>query len=177
MMLSWLLETLLGLSLAGLTVAGLYEAWQNRRSLAALWQSGVAVAAALVGIFVIRTWPWQWLISIAEWLFNWLAPHLFKWVVEILEFLILTVLVEVVTLAWEFLTNLSGNFYTLPLLAVLGVWLVYLKFSHKRDQKRFRKMEAEGSSGKPKRSKAVMQIFRSVFKRGLILGRRLKNGL
>ena len=142
-MLSWLLETLLGILLAGLTVAGFYEAWQNRRSSAGLLQAGVAVAAAWVGVFGISTWPWRWLVSVLEWLFNWLIPHLFQWVIEIIEFLILTVVPEAATLVWELLTNLGGNFYTLPILAVLAVWFVYLKFSHARDRQRLRNIESK----------------------------------
>lgn len=176
-MLSWLLETLLGLLLAGLTVAGFYEAWQNRRSSAGLLQVSVALAAVWVGMFVISTWLWRWSVSIVEWLFNWLVPHLFKWVMEILEFLILTVVPEAVTHAWELVTNLGGNFYTLPIAIVLAVWFVYLKFSHERDRQRFRNIESNERLGNFNWGEAIRNMFRPLFRWGSILERRLKNGL
>ncbi len=161
-MISWLLETLLGFLLVGLTVAGAYEVWQNRRSPAALLHSGVAIASSIVGLFVVSTWPWRWINSIAHWLINWLVPHLVKWVFEFVEFLILTVLVEIVTTAWDFLPTLSGNFFTLPLLVVLAVWCIYLGFMHQRDRQRFRNMESGGSTKRTNWSEAAKQATRLV---------------
>ncbi len=159
---SWLLETLLGLVLAGLTVAGAYEAWQNRRSSAALLQGSIAVGACIAGLTFFSTWPWRLVVSILNWLTSWLVPHLANWMFDVVEFLILTVLVEAVTLLWHLLIDFVTCWYAFPLIAVSSFCFVCLRFTQERDRQRLRNIATTGAPGQFDWNEAFRQVFSPV---------------
>ena len=159
---SWLLETLLGLVLAGLTVAGANSAWQYRRNMISLFHAGFAAAVCLVSIFVLQTWPWHLLMDTANWLVTWLLPNLVVWLFDGLKFVVLTLLVDIVKWLWHLLITGATCWYAWPLMAALLVGFIYFRFTHEHDRQRLRNIAATGAPGQFDLGEALRQVFSPV---------------